>query len=532
MLALVKLDGYGDRKPAALSGGQRQRVALARALVNRPRVLLLDEPLGALDLKLREAMQEELKSPAAARSASPSSSSPTIRARRCRWPTAWRCSTRAGSCRTGTPEEIYERPRTRFVADFVGSANVLSPDSQRPRRRRPPPGRACGPRRCRWCRPATGRLDGQVTGARYLGAVNRSGRRCRRAATERRPARRPARPRARRACRPVLGRRRAAPDGRRMSAARAQPARPAVRPLLAAPGACFCCSCCCRRCCGWASIYIGSLPALLVQSFFSIDEFSGLIDYSFTLKTYGELFRPSNFDIILRTTLMAAAVTVAAAIVAFPIAYYAARYATRPDEGVLLPRGDAAAVVELSGQGLCVEADPRQGGHPQLGGRRASARAAMLNAVLSLPVIGGNSLSVSYIGTFLVFLYVWLPFMILPLQASLERVPRNLLEASDDLGAEPGQTFRHVILPLAMPGLIAGLDLHLLADARRLHHPADRRLVAPLHRAGGLCPSGHRREHPAGRRLCRGADRHHGRLSVDGEAKGGVRCALTARPWA
>jgi putative spermidine/putrescine transport system permease protein len=74
-------------------------------------------------------------------------------------------------------------------------------------------------------------------------------------------------------------------------------------------------------------IYIGSLAALLVQSFFSIDEFSGLINYEFTLRTYAELFRPANFDIILRTVLMAAAVTVAAAIVAFPIAYYAARYA-------------------------------------------------------------------------------------------------------------------------------------------------------------------------------------------------------------
>ena len=73
-----------------------------------------------------------------------------------------------------------------------------------------------------------------------------------------------------------------------------------------------------------------------------------------------------------------------------------------------------------------------------------------------MPVIGGNSLSVSYIGTFLVFVYVWLPFMILPMQAALERVPANLIEASGDLGADARQTFRHVILPLALPGIVAG----------------------------------------------------------------------------
>ena len=70
--------------------------------------------------------------------------------------------------------------------------------------------------------------------------------------------------------------------------------------------------------------------------------------------------------------------------------------------------------------------------------------------------IGGNSLSVSWTGTFLVFLYVWLPFMILPIQAALERVPPSMREASGDLGARPGQTLRHVILPLALPGIIAG----------------------------------------------------------------------------
>jgi putative spermidine/putrescine transport system permease protein len=80
----------------------------------------------------------------------------------------------------------------------------------------------------------------------------------------------------------------------------------------------------------------------------------------------------------------------------------------------------------------------------------------LLNAYLAIPVIGGNSLSVSATGTFLVFLYVWLPFMILPIQAALERVPHSMLEASADLGARPAQAFRTVLLPLAFPGVIAG----------------------------------------------------------------------------
>jgi putative spermidine/putrescine transport system permease protein len=76
--------------------------------------------------------------------------------------------------------------------------------------------------------------------------------------------------------------------------------------------------------------------------------------------------------------------------------------------------------------------------------------------LLALPVVGGSSLSFSYIGTFLVFVYIWLPYMILPTQAALERVPKNFIEASADLGATPGQTFSTVIFPLALPGIIAG----------------------------------------------------------------------------
>lgn len=202
-------------------------------------------------------------------------------------------------------------------------------------------------------------------------------------------------------------------------------------------------------------IYIGSLAALLVQSFFSIDEFSGLINREFTLKTYAELLRPANFDIILRTVLMAASVTLAAAVVAFPIAYYAARYARGRTKAffylaVMLPLWSSYLVKVYAWKLILAKEGILNWAVEGVGA------SAILNAVLSIPVIGGNSLSVSYIGTFLVFLYVWLPFMILPLQASLERVPANLLEASGDLGARPGQTFRTVILPLSMPGLIAG----------------------------------------------------------------------------
>jgi putative spermidine/putrescine transport system permease protein len=202
-------------------------------------------------------------------------------------------------------------------------------------------------------------------------------------------------------------------------------------------------------------VYLGSLASLLVQSFFSIDEFSGLINYEFTLKTYRELLVPANLDIIVRTVSMAAAVTLAAVVVAFPIAYYAARYARGKWKaafyiGVMLPLW-SSYLVKVYAWKLVLA---REGILSWLFEKLHLTW--MLEAYLSLPVIGGNSLSISYTGTFLVFLYVWLPFMILPLQAALERVPANLLEASADLGGSAAQTFRHIVLPLALPGVIAG----------------------------------------------------------------------------
>lgn len=202
-------------------------------------------------------------------------------------------------------------------------------------------------------------------------------------------------------------------------------------------------------------IYVGSLFTLLLQSFFSIDEFSGLVRYEFTLKTYAELLSPANFDVILRTILMACAVTICAAIIAFPIAYYAARYARGRMKalfylGVMLPLW-SSYLVKIYAWKLILAKEGIINWIVELTGTDF-----LLNSVLSIPVIGGNSLSISYIGTFIVLLYVWLPFMILPVQAALERIPDNLLHASDDLGAEPGQTLRLITIPLALPGVVAG----------------------------------------------------------------------------
>ena len=126
-LEMVRLAGHGTRRPSQLSGGQRQRVALARAIVNKPKVLLLDEPLGALDLKLRESMQDELK-------ALQKTLGITFIFVTHDLGEALSMADRVAVFnegrvqQIGTPEDVYRRPVSRFVADFVGSSNVLQPE--------------------------------------------------------------------------------------------------------------------------------------------------------------------------------------------------------------------------------------------------------------------------------------------------------------------------------------------------------------------------------------------------------------------
>lgn len=202
-------------------------------------------------------------------------------------------------------------------------------------------------------------------------------------------------------------------------------------------------------------IYLGSLFTLLVNSFFHLDDFTGLVVRRFTLDTYRDLFTSANMDIVLRTSSMAAAVTLTTAVLAFPLAYYVARYASARVKGflylaVLLPLWSSYLIrvyawkLILAKEGILswfIAKAGLEGG---------------LNWLLGLPGIGGPSLSVSALGIYIVFVYIWLPYMILPVQAALERVPKSLLEASGDLGARPAETFRHVVLPLAFPGVVAG----------------------------------------------------------------------------
>ena len=168
-LALVQLPGYGGRKPSELSGGQRQRVALARALVNKPRVLLLDEPLGALDLKLREQMQEELK--ALQRTLGITFVFVTHdQGEALSMADRVAVFNQGRIMQVGAPEEIYRAPRSRFVADFVGSSNVLPPEIVE---------RLAGRRAWASVRPESIRIvdeSGQaatVLGSSYLGVATR-----------------------------------------------------------------------------------------------------------------------------------------------------------------------------------------------------------------------------------------------------------------------------------------------------------------------------------------------------------------------
>jgi putative spermidine/putrescine transport system permease protein len=192
----------------------------------------------------------------------------------------------------------------------------------------------------------------------------------------------------------------------------------------------------------WLGVaYLGSLFVLFVNAFWTRDAFTGQIIREFTLENFQTLLTTDVYRVItVRTLATAAAVTVTCAVLAFPIAYYMARVASPRTRGIL-----AIAVLMPLWASYLVKV---------YAWRLIIAEDGVLNWILGpfgLRFPGPGDLAV-----YIVFVYLWLPYMILPIYAGLERIPGSLLEASADLGARSGQTFRRVILPLAFPAVVAG----------------------------------------------------------------------------
>jgi putative spermidine/putrescine transport system permease protein len=190
-------------------------------------------------------------------------------------------------------------------------------------------------------------------------------------------------------------------------------------------------------------IYIAALVVLFLSSLWTVDSFTGKLVHSWTLDNYKTLVENSTYrTIALRTIGIAAAVTVTDAVLAFPFAFFAARIASKRVSAALF----VAVLIPLWTSYLV----------RVYAWRLILAKDGILN--WTLDKIGLGSVNVAYSNTamWIVFSYIWLQFMILPIWAAIERVPDSYLEASADLGASSWRTFRSVLWPLAMPGVVAG----------------------------------------------------------------------------
>jgi putative spermidine/putrescine transport system permease protein len=195
---------------------------------------------------------------------------------------------------------------------------------------------------------------------------------------------------------------------------------------------------------GWMTlIYLAALAALFVYAFWSVDSFTGKVVHAWSLDNFREIFESGAFrGVIWRTLWIAAAVTATCAVLAFPFAYFMARLASPRVRAmlfvlVLLPLWSSYLVRVYAWKVIL-------------------AQDGILNWSLGKIGLPGANLGYSNTAMWLVFTYIWLPFMILPVYAALERIPHTYIEASRDLGASGFTTLRRVILPLALPGIVAG----------------------------------------------------------------------------
>jgi putative spermidine/putrescine transport system permease protein len=189
--------------------------------------------------------------------------------------------------------------------------------------------------------------------------------------------------------------------------------------------------------------YLAALVVLLITAFWQINPFTTNIERVFTLSNFTQILSSSAYrGVILRTVGMAAAVTIADAIIAFPFAYFMARIASRRARtalfvAILLPLW-ASYLAKVYSWLLIF------------------TRGGVLDWTLGKVGLGQVHLIYTNWAVFTVFAYIWLPFMIIPVYAALERIPHSQLEASQDLGARTWYTTRRVVIPLALPGIVAG----------------------------------------------------------------------------
>jgi putative spermidine/putrescine transport system permease protein len=189
-------------------------------------------------------------------------------------------------------------------------------------------------------------------------------------------------------------------------------------------------------------IYLASLVVMLVTAFWTVNPFTNTLEHSWSLVNFQQIFTSTYLTIIGRTVLMAAAVTVTDAVLALPFAYYMARVASSRGRQVLF----IAVLLPLWASYLA----------------RVYAwivilqKGGTLSWTFSKLGLGAVNIGYTNIAMWIVFSYIWLPFMIVPVYGALERIPDSLLEASGDLGARNWRTIRSVVLPLALPGMVAG----------------------------------------------------------------------------
>jgi putative spermidine/putrescine transport system permease protein len=190
-------------------------------------------------------------------------------------------------------------------------------------------------------------------------------------------------------------------------------------------------------------IYLGALFLLFLSALWSVDTFSGKIVHSWTFANFETLFKVSAYrTIALRTVGIAAAVTVTDILLAVPFAFFAARIASRRLQAALF----VAVLIPLWSSYLV----------RVFAWRLILAKDGILNWFVGNVGLGSLNIGYSNWAMWIVFSYIWLPFMILPVWAAIERVPDSFIEASADLGARGWRSFRLILLPLILPGIVAG----------------------------------------------------------------------------